>query len=619
MKKILFLLLLTSASYGQTTIANKLKVTNATKNNTATRVVVQDSITKEYHWVLKSTISGGSGSGTVTNVTGTDGISVALGTTTPVIGISSIAQSKVTGLVSDLANTVKLTGDQTISGAKNFASDLIANGVFLGRGGGNLNTNTAIGLNSGQLNTTGNLNTSVGVSAGQLNTSGSNNTNIGVSAGQNNLTGTNNTNLGVNAGQDNITGINNINIGVNSGQKNTQGNGNINLGPDAGRYFDTSTPLTNPSNSIFIGSGTKALADNGSNEIVIGYNVSGQGSNTTTIGSVLTANTKIYGNIVSPTITGTPTAPTATAGTNTTQIATTAFVLANAGGGDMVLASAQTNTGVKTFLDGTIGLRNAANTFTSYFTNTNTASRTYTLGNRDYTIAGTDETVLLTGNQTKAGTLTLSSNLVIGLATIGTIAGSGSGNTRFGNGSLNSNTTGINNTAYGQSTLSQNTTQNGSSAFGLQALVNAIGTSNTGIGHASLPNITGSNNTAIGYAAGQYVSGGGNLTSANNSVFVGYSSQALANSQSNQIVIGHDAIGAGTNTVTLGNTSIVKTVIRGVTAHTTSYTIATLPTGVQGDTAYVTDATAPTYLGVLIGGGSIKCPVFYNGTTWVSH
>jgi hypothetical protein len=39
----------------------------------------------------------------------------------------------------------------------------------------------------------------------------------------------------------------------------------------------------------------------------------------------------IYANLSSPALTGTPTAPTATAGTNTTQIATTAFVLANGG------------------------------------------------------------------------------------------------------------------------------------------------------------------------------------------------------------------------------------------------------------------------------------------------
>jgi len=50
-----------------------------------------------------------------------------------------------------------------------------------------------------------------------------------------------------------------------------------------------------------------------------------------------------------------------------------------------------------------------------------------------------------------------------------------------------------------------------------------------------------------------------------------------------------------------------------------NYTVATLPTGVQGDTAYVTDATAPTYLGLLIGGGTIVTPVFYNGSAWVSH
>lgn len=50
-----------------------------------------------------------------------------------------------------------------------------------------------------------------------------------------------------------------------------------------------------------------------------------------------------------------------------------------------------------------------------------------------------------------------------------------------------------------------------------------------------------------------------------------------------------------------------------------NYTVGTLPAGTQGDTAYVTDAKAPTYLGALVGGGAIKCPVFYNGSAWVSH
>jgi len=43
---------------------------------------------------------------------------------------------------------------------------------------------------------------------------------------------------------------------------------------------------------------------------------------------------------------------------------------------------------------------------------------------------------------------------------------------------------------------------------------------------------------------------------------------------------------------------------------------ATLPAGTVGDRAYVTDSLAPTYLGALVGGGAITCPVFYNGTAW---
>ncbi|WNH09174.1 beta strand repeat-containing protein [Thalassobellus suaedae] len=55
-------------------------------------------------------------------------------------------------------------------------------------------------------------------------------------------------------------------------------------------------------------------------------------------------------NLASPTFTGTPLAPTATVGTNTTQIATTAFVTAAASSSNFVdLATDQTIAGVKTF------------------------------------------------------------------------------------------------------------------------------------------------------------------------------------------------------------------------------------------------------------------------------
>jgi len=48
------------------------------------------------------------------------------------------------------------------------------------------------------------------------------------------------------------------------------------------------------------------------------------------------------------------------------------------------------------------------------------------------------------------------------------------------------------------------------------------------------------------------------------------------------------------------------------------YTVATLPAGTAGMIAYVTDATTPTWLAALTGGGAVVCPVFYNGTAWVS-
>jgi len=83
--------------------------------------------------------------------------------------------------------------------------------------------------------------------------------------------------------------------------------------------------------------------------------------------------------------------------------------LENADGGisDMVLASPQTVSGLKTFLNGMFGLRNFANTFTSFFANSNTASRTYTLPDRSGTLAdSTDIASINTGKMnTPAGTV----------------------------------------------------------------------------------------------------------------------------------------------------------------------------------------------------------------------
>jgi len=87
---------------------------------------------------------------------------------------------------------------------------------------------------------------------------------------------------------------------------------------------------------------------------------------------------------------------------------------------------------------------------------------------------------------------------------------------------------------------------------------------------------------------------------------------------------------SGINTLLKFNTPIVATILNfpnktlagdytiDVTPNST-YTVGTLPSGVLNDKAIVTDATAPTYLGVLVGGGTVVTPVWHNGTIWVSR
>lgn len=47
-----------------------------------------------------------------------------------------------------------------------------------------------------------------------------------------------------------------------------------------------------------------------------------------------------------------------------------------------------------------------------------------------------------------------------------------------------------------------------------------------------------------------------------------------------------------------------------------SFTVSTLPTGVTGMEAYVTDASSPSMGATVTGGGSAKAKVWYNGSNW---
>ena len=139
----------------------------------------------------------------------------------------------------------------------------------------------------------------------------------------------------------------------------------------------------------------------------------------------------------------------------------------------------------------------------------------------------------------------------------------GSNNTVIGQDALRSNTTASNNTAMGHEAMYANTTGADNTAVGKDTLDNnTTGNENTAIGGGALPfNTTGSGNTAIGRLAGMSLTGFN--ASPTNSIFIGRNAYALAANQNNQIVIGENTTGAGSNTVTLGNSSITTTRLRG--------------------------------------------------------
>ena len=104
----------------------------------------------------------------------------------------------------DILNAGIVTTDhQTFSGEKEFSSDILVNGVTIGKGGGQIVKNTAIGAYALSNTTTGSNNTANGFNALIANTTGSDNIAIGVAALSSNNTG--NKNIAIGSGA-NVTG-----------------------------------------------------------------------------------------------------------------------------------------------------------------------------------------------------------------------------------------------------------------------------------------------------------------------------------------------------------------------------------------------------------------------------
>jgi hypothetical protein len=208
---------------------------------------------------------------------------------------------------------------------------------------------------------------------------------------------------------------------------------------------------------------------------------------------------------------------------------------------------------------------------------------------------------VLVGTTTDSGfRLDVNGTARINTLTIGLGLGQVATNTVIGVSAGGSNTTGSANFFGGYNAGFNNLGGARNTAVGNLALYsNQTGNNNNAFGDFSFASLnTGSNNAAYGQFSGRWIANGSTaLTNTNNSVFIGVDSRANANSETNQIVIGYQAIGAGSNTATLGNTSIVDTILRG-RINLQQYATGSRPTYVKG--ALIYDST----LGKLVVGGN---------------
>ena len=143
----------------------------------------------------------------------------------------------------------------------------------------------------------------------------------------------------------------------------------------------------------------------------------------------------------------------------------------------------------------------------------------------------------------------------------------GSFNSSFGNESLRENVSGALNNAFGYYSLRNNISGWLNVGIGAYALTQSLGDNNVGIGSSVLSGVyLGNSNVGIGFEAGRYFNGGGSteVSQLSNSIYIGAETRASANNVTNEIVIGYQSFGAGSNTVTIGNSNITKTILGGV-------------------------------------------------------
>ena len=233
--------------------------------------------------------------------------------------------------------------------------------------------------------------------------------------------------------------------------------------------------------------------------------------------------------------------------------------------------TSNTALGYQALLSNTIGLSNVAIGDVALLNNLNGADNV-AVGSDVLTANTSGEANVAIGTASLRKNTTSGHNVSVGYYALSENI-SGSRNNAFGSRSLRYNT-GSDNNSFGEQALYSNSGA-GNHAFGNGALyANTTGDNNVAFGYAAMGHkATGSQNVALGGMAGTKIADGStNNTSADNSIFLGYAAYPQAISQTNQIVIGYNAIGNGSNTIQLGNTAITNVKTSGsITAGTVTY------------------------------------------------
>jgi hypothetical protein len=222
------------------------------------------------------------------------------------------------------------------------------------------------------------------------------------------------------------------------------------------------------------------------------------------------------------------------------------FIGTNAGQSDDATSNLNVAIGTSALQNNLTGASNVA--IGNLALNTNLGSTNTALGANALQLntTGVSNTAVGASSQLNSGVGTF--NTSVGTNTL-LFCASGSSNAAFGSSALRSLTSGSTNVAIGASALFTLTSGIDNTALGTNAISN---------------NTTGSDNTALGRSAGRYFGTGTSTNlNASASIFIGKNSRANASGETNQIVIGNEALGLGNNTIVLGNDNVVTTALKG--------------------------------------------------------